>query len=104
MDSDESGGLPLNWELIPFDFRRALPSEEVRRPLDYSAVAFVDTDWGLVEVIRVPGTHKVPALLKSKTKDVTLTGCRGHCLYPSDFRCRNLPCFNELMQRTDPVC
>jgi len=72
-------------------------------PLDYSTVDVVDTDWGLVEIVRIPGTHKVPALLKPKQEDTTLVGCKSHCLYPSDFRCRNLPCFNKLMSQTDPV-
>jgi hypothetical protein len=71
-------------------------------PLDYSSIDVVDTDWGLVEIVRIPGTHKVPALLKSKQDGVTLTGCRRYCLYPSDFRCRNLPCFKKrLMDHAD---
>jgi hypothetical protein len=76
----------LDWELLPFDF---------------SHFFVYDEDWGIVEIFRFPGTQKVPALLKPKPVDVTLTGCKSHCLYPSDFRCRNLPCFNKLMTRSD---
>jgi len=87
MDSDDLGASALNWGLAP---------------LDYSSIDVYDTDWGLVEIVRIPGVQKTPVVVKSSMEDATLAGCRNYCLYPSDFRCRNLPCFKRLTCRSNP--
>jgi len=74
------------WELAPFEF---------------SLNWIYDPEFGWLEFYFFPESHKDSDVMKLKPEDVTLTGCRGHCLYPSDFRCRNLPCFEKLMARSD---